>query len=257
MGKILSIHSYRGGTGKSNITANLAYQAALLGHRVAVIDSDLQSPGVHMILGLDRNRLGNTLTDFVAGRCELEEAAYDMTADLKLSAGALYLLPCSMKLESIMQVLDKGYDVARLNKEFVTLMDALSLDLLFLDTHPGLNKETMLTTAISSGLMILIRPDRQDFHGTAVLLELAKRLGVPRVMLVANKVTRSIGIDELSERIRQTFGMDLLAALSLDEQMATLGSRGLFTQKYPDHPISQELKRLAQIVTETLLSDPN
>ena len=34
MAKIVSIHSYRGGTGKSNLTANLATAVAMLGKRV-------------------------------------------------------------------------------------------------------------------------------------------------------------------------------------------------------------------------------
>ena len=34
MAKIIAIHSFRGGTGKSNITANLAALVALAGHRV-------------------------------------------------------------------------------------------------------------------------------------------------------------------------------------------------------------------------------
>lgn len=41
---IVSVHSYRGGTGKSNTTANLAALLAAEGRRVGVIDTDLQSP---------------------------------------------------------------------------------------------------------------------------------------------------------------------------------------------------------------------
>jgi hypothetical protein len=38
MTQIVSIHSYRGGTGKSNLSANLAASMALLGKRVALVD---------------------------------------------------------------------------------------------------------------------------------------------------------------------------------------------------------------------------
>ena len=37
MAKIVSIHSFRGGTGKSNMTANLSSLVALGGKRVAVV----------------------------------------------------------------------------------------------------------------------------------------------------------------------------------------------------------------------------
>jgi len=44
MRQIVSIHSYRGGTGKSNLTANLATAIALTGKRVGIVDTDIQSP---------------------------------------------------------------------------------------------------------------------------------------------------------------------------------------------------------------------
>ena len=46
--KIISVHSFRGGTGKSNATANLATLLALQGKRVGVVDTDIQSPGIHV-----------------------------------------------------------------------------------------------------------------------------------------------------------------------------------------------------------------
>ena len=39
MSRIISIHSFRGGTGKSNITANIAPLLAAEGRRVGVIDT--------------------------------------------------------------------------------------------------------------------------------------------------------------------------------------------------------------------------
>ncbi|MFX1564015.1 MAG: P-loop NTPase, partial [Promethearchaeota archaeon] len=49
MGKIVTLHSFRGGTGKSNLTANLAMYAAMKGRNVCVIDTDIQSPGIHVL----------------------------------------------------------------------------------------------------------------------------------------------------------------------------------------------------------------
>ncbi len=49
MPKIISTHSFRGGTGKSNVTANLAVLVAKANYRVGVIDTDIQSPGIHVL----------------------------------------------------------------------------------------------------------------------------------------------------------------------------------------------------------------
>ena len=60
MSRIVSIHSFRGGTGKSNTTANLAAILAASGRRVGVIDTDIQSPGIHVLFGLARRRRFST-----------------------------------------------------------------------------------------------------------------------------------------------------------------------------------------------------
>ena len=51
MSKIISVHSFRGGTGKSNTTANVTALLAREGLRVGVIDTDIQSPGIHVLFG--------------------------------------------------------------------------------------------------------------------------------------------------------------------------------------------------------------
>ncbi len=258
MGHIISVHSYRGGTGKSNITANLAWLLAQRGRRVAVLDTDLQSPGVHLILGLEKDRITETLTDFLFGKCEMEDVAYDMsaTAGVTTPGGALYLLPSSMKVESITRILAEGYDVGRLESHLQKLMKGLRLDVLFIDTHPGLNRETMLTTTLSDCLVLLIRPDSQDFHGTAVVLEVAKRLGVPRIAMVANKVASRIDPASVVDKVKQAFGYEVLGVLPLHEDVATLGSRGLFAAKHPGHAVSLELSSIAEKLDPGPLSAP-
>ena len=82
MSKIISIHSFRGGTGKSNTTANVAAVLAADGRRVGVIDTDIQSPGIHILFGLSGEEIGHSLNDFLWGRCEIGQAAHDVTANL-------------------------------------------------------------------------------------------------------------------------------------------------------------------------------
>ncbi len=63
MATIVSIHSFRGGTGKSNTTANLAAIYAQQGLRVGVIDTDIQSPGIHVLFGLAGDEVEASLND--------------------------------------------------------------------------------------------------------------------------------------------------------------------------------------------------
>jgi MinD-like ATPase involved in chromosome partitioning or flagellar assembly len=65
MAKIVSIHSFRGGTGKSNTTANVATLLSLMGKRVGVIDTDIQSPGIHILFGMTGESVNVALNDYL------------------------------------------------------------------------------------------------------------------------------------------------------------------------------------------------
>src|ERR1051326_7977647 len=98
---IVSVHSYRGGTGKSNTVANLATLLAAEGKRVGVIDTDIQSPGFHILFGLADREIDHSLNDYLWGACQIKEAAYDVTARLGNLAGAVFVIPSSMKAGDI------------------------------------------------------------------------------------------------------------------------------------------------------------
>lgn len=242
---IVSIHSYRGGTGKSNTTVNLAVCAMDRGKRVAVLDTDLQSPGAHVLFGLQHDEIQLTLLDFLWGKCTIRETAYDVTGRVgQRGSGQCWLVPSSLTAEAITRVIDEGYDVNLLNSHFDELIEALELDYLFIDTHPGLNKETLLTTAISDILVLLVRPDQQDYHGTAVLTEIAAKLEVPEKYIVLNKVLSRMNREELERKVEQAFGLQVIGSIPLSEDLAGLESRGIFCRKYPDHEITDVFRSI-------------
>ena len=78
MARIVSVHSFRGGTGKSNMTANLATTWPLQGLRVGIVDTDIQSPGIHVIFGLDESQINRALNDYLWGQCAIEDTAYNI-----------------------------------------------------------------------------------------------------------------------------------------------------------------------------------
>ncbi len=246
MAMIISIHSFRGGTGKSNITANLAALLAVEGRRVGVIDTDIQSPGIHVLFGLDEQRMNFSLNDYLWGRCEIRQAAYDVTpgrgADI---TGRIFLIPSSIKAGEIARVLREGYDVGLLNDGFRNLVDDLTLDVLMIDTHPGLNEETLLSIAISDELLIILRPDQQDYQGTGVTVEVARKLDVPRMLMIVNKTPQVFNPDEVRARVEQTFDCEVVAVLPHSDEMMILASAGIFALRYPDHPVTTALRRVA------------
>jgi MinD-like ATPase involved in chromosome partitioning or flagellar assembly len=253
MAKIVSIHSFRGGTGKSNITANVASQFARRGNRVGVIDTDIQSPGIHVIFGMDEQKIDKALNDYLWGQCRIEEAAYDVSAkigdgEVTLMSGGIYLIPSSIRAGEIARVLREGYDVGLLNDGFQALIEKLNLDYLFIDTHPGLNEETLLSVAISDVLIIILRTDQQDFQGTAVTVDVARKLEVPNLYLVINKAISSYDPANLKKQVEETYGAPVAAILPLSEDVAALQSSDIFSLRFPDHPVSQQIYKIVAAI---------
>jgi MinD-like ATPase involved in chromosome partitioning or flagellar assembly len=246
MAQIISIHSFRGGTGKSNTTANVATLLAAEGRRVAVIDTDIQSPGIHILFGLAGEDITASLNDYLWHGRDIQETAQDVTsnlgADLK---GRLFLIPSSIKPGEITRVLREGYDAQKLTLGFRRLLDELELDVLMIDTHPGLNEETLLSIVISHALAIVMRPDKQDYEGTGITLKVARQLNVPRMMLVVNKTPPALEPEAVRIKVEQTYNCAVAAVLPHSDEMMNLASEGIFALRYPDHPITALYKQVA------------
>lgn len=249
MAKIFSVHSFRGGTGKSNTTANLAVLLAADGLRIGVIDTDIQSPGIHVLFGLDPKEMHLTLNDYLWGKCKIAEAAYDMTPRLGIKGkGQIFLIPSSMKVNEIARILKEGYDVGLLNDGFNELLDDLALDVLMIDTHPGLNEETLLSIAISDALVLIMRPDQQDIQGTAVTIDVARKLDVPKMVLLVNKAPSVYDFDQLQRDMEKVYGCPVAAILAHSDEMMILGGKGVFSLNFPDNPITMKLKQVAALL---------
>jgi septum site-determining protein MinD len=244
---IVSVHSFRGGTGKSNTTANLAAYYASTGRRVGVIDTDIQSPGIHVLFSLDPSEVEFSLNDFLWGRGPIERAAHDVTKRLGGRVdGKVFLIPSSLRTGEITRVLRDGYDVSLLHEGLRALVRQLTLDVLLIDTHPGLNEETLLSVAVSDALLIILRPDHQDYQGTGVTVEVARSLEVPRILLAVNKVPPQFELEEVRQRVQETYGCEVAAVIPHSDELMTLASAGVFLMRFPDAPLADTYRALAR-----------
>jgi len=246
MATIVSIHSFRGGTGKSNTTANLATLLAASGQRVGVIDTDIQSPGTHVLFGLAGDDVAASLNDFLWRDRNIEDAARDVTPSAcKAADGRLFLIPSSIKPGEITRVPREGYDAQRLTHGLRRLVTELRLDVLLIDTHPGLHEETLLSLVISHVLLIVLRPDQQDYEGTGVTVKVAQGLQVPRMLLVVNKTPPAFDADAVRRKVEDAYACRVAAVLPHSEEMMNLASQDVFALRYPDHPMTALYRQIA------------
>ncbi|PSN19579.1 CDP-3,6-dideoxy-D-glycero-L-glycero-4-hexulose-4-reductase [filamentous cyanobacterium CCP5] len=252
MAEVVLVHSFRGGTGKSNPTANLATAIASTGKRVAVVDTDIQSPGIHILFGMEQVDPQTTLNQYLWGNCPLEKVAHDVSPDVvKQNGGQVFLVPSSSDAGDITRILQEGYDVRLLKRGFRDLIKALNLDYIFVDTHPGLNEETLLCIAVANTLVVILRPDRQDFQGTAVMVDLAQQLKVPRILMVVNRVMQNSNPEIVRQELQAKYEVPVVGVLPNCDEMMQLASSGLFSLRYPDHSLTEIYQRVATQVMGT------
>ncbi|MEM6762773.1 MAG: MinD/ParA family protein [Pseudomonadota bacterium] len=264
MGEIIALHSYRGGTGKTNVTTSLAVRLAAQGYQVGVVDIDIQSPGIHALFDLDPSEFKATLNDVLWGRTRMLDAVHDVTNRVRSADGeraldgdgAVFLVPSSIDAADIARIIKEGYEVEDLNTALIAFLEDQGLDYLILDTHPGLSQEALLAMALSDVLIVMLRPDKQDYQGTAVTLDVAHRLAVPQVFLALNKVLLTEDDEALTLEVESAYDVPVAAVIPLDETVVRLGSTGVFAAMFPDSTVTGALDQLRnKLVNNTAPAD--
>ncbi|MCB5180061.1 MinD/ParA family ATP-binding protein [Streptomyces antimicrobicus] len=234
MARTVVVHSHRGGTGKSTVLANLALLLAAQGRRVGVVDTDIQSPTQDLLFRLPPG--DGSLTDYLLGRCEIEAAA-------QRAAPGLYVVPARTGTKALREIMAVGYDVGLLPEGFDRLARTHALDDLLLDTHAGLNNETVAAMASADTLVIMARADRIDLSGVEESIALAGRLPCRRTLVMC---MAPVGIDrERARRIAdEVYGTPLAGILPYAPEMAALYGERIFAEAHPEHPLIDEFRHI-------------
>jgi len=247
LNKIVTVHSFRRSVGKSSLAANLASLLALQGQRVGLVDSDFQGASAHLFFGLAEDKITHTFNDFMWKKGDIINAAQDVTASLGEAAqGKLFLVPSSTSISEIMQILRTNMNLERYIEGLDTLKRELKLDILLVDTPAGLNENTLMSIAVSNVLVLVLHPDKQDFQGTAVIVDVARKLLVPAIHLVLNDISETLDHEQVILEIEQNYQTGKSVTLPHAEELLALGSTRPFVVEYPNHPLTARITDLAQ-----------
>lgn len=237
----IAVHSFKGGTGKSTISANLAVSLALEGRRVGVLDMDLAGPGLHALFEMKPEEVEHTLNDYFLGTCTAAETVVDLTERLSLGAGKLIFVPASFKAEDIVRVLSKGYEIGTFRDAIELISELHKLDYLIIDTHPGIEKSTLISMGCCDMNIIISRMDSQDIFGTGVMLEVTKVLGKPQI-LIANMIPPGVDTEKVRARLETLFSTKVITAIPFYTDVLRALSSEIFVLKNPDHEYVRTLR---------------
>lgn len=246
MSQIITIHSFHRGVGKTFTAVNLTAALAQKGLRVAIVDTSLQSPGVHYPFGIHEDTIEFALNDYLHGRCDIQQATYNITPQLHAELkGEIFLTPASIVAEDILQVVRQGYNLDLFHKGLDDLSDKLNLDAIVIDTHAGLDEQSLKIIALSNTLIVVMRLEQQEYQGTGVIVDIARKLDISNIEIAASQTLPVYDVAQIEAQVRQAYQCPLLTSLPQSQDVIELVGTGVFVLRYPHHSISHQFSHAA------------
>jgi flagellar biosynthesis protein FlhG len=237
--KLLVVAGGKGGVGATTIAANLAATLAQAGHRLVLVDADLDGGHVAMLCRLSERW---TIADVLAGRRTVEEALAEGPAGVHLLAGAgelaaLVEFPAAAQQRLIAQLQGLG-ELA---------------DLVVLDVGNSWNRWVRRFWHAADRILLVTTTEPSSIMGAyaSIKVLMAGSTTVPVGLVVNRAASKSAAEDVQSrlERVCQRFlGFPLEAAGYLldDPQVAAATqARELIATTAPACPIARQMERLA------------
>jgi len=245
MTKVLAVHSHRGGTGKSSVAANVATMMARDGLDVVLVDTDIQSPGLNVLLGLEAGDIEYALSDYLVGTADIMSTRHDLTDRIGPDAvGRLTLIPSRPNPAEITRLVGQGYDAGLLDEGLRTVLRRTRPDVLILDTHSGLTNETLVALAHADSMAVVMRPDHQEYQGAGVSLTVTRRLNCPATVLVLNMVDEDGDVDDMMSRSSHAYGRAVTAVVPYTRTMARHPAAGLWVHHNPEHEVVPKFRTI-------------
>ena len=174
----------KGGTGKTLVSTNLSVSLALTGHKVALVDLDLQFGDIGLSLGL---RPDKTIHDLARSGGSLDSEKLD--AYLVRHESGLNVLMAPTRPDQASAV-----TVDFLRDVFTTLRSMC--DYVVVDTPPGFTPEVIAAIDLSSDVCIVGMLDSLSLKNTKLGLETLELMGydAAHITLVLNRADTRVGI---------------------------------------------------------------
>jgi MinD-like ATPase involved in chromosome partitioning or flagellar assembly len=71
------------------------------------------------------------------------------------------------------------------------------------------------------------------------------------MLLLINKALPALDFDALRQQVEKIYNAPVAGILPLSEEMVQLASSDLFCLRYPNHPISQEMQKVAKQIMQS------
>jgi|SRR3990172_2492881 len=264
--KTLAFHSYKGGTGKTTLTANLAALYAMNGFKVCLLDFDLYAPSLSLYFRKKPSVYLNNLLrgdlDKANGEVDVSSVVTDLSSELELKGKLLvgFSSPSKEDVNEIEFQHDQKWQLKAI-KRFQAFKNRLfeehDIDYLLLDTSPGIRYWSINTLATASMLFLVMKVSDMDIEGTKKMIndiyDLLTRYGKSRYFLILNKVPGAspqngfCSNEQAWEReLERELGTQVLGSIPCFCDIQFSRHEFLSAVKQPDHLFSKRLVALSE-----------
>lgn len=185
---VWAVTSGKGGVGKTTAVVNLALALAERRRRVCIIDADLGTANVDVVLNLTPRY---TLAEVISGRKHILEALVE-------GPNGIIILPGGSGLQELTQLRDKDYD--RLLSQFRELEKFT--DLILIDTSSGLSKGVTNFIAAAQMAILVTTPEPPAITDAYALIKVLAKAGhIVPMKLVINRAKTPAEAENTMEKI--------------------------------------------------------
>lgn len=253
MGEVITVHSFKGGSGKTLVASNLALTLAIRGRRVALLDFDFKAPSLFTVFHPKRD-FKYWLNDWYLGGCSISEALVDISDNFNLPGKRLQVGFADPRGESIRRNLQEQLTSEAQASFYQHVMRDVNstllrgeVDCVLLDTSPGFSYSSLAAILSSERLLLVTRTDDLDLNGTAELIKSVYDVVLKKnVLLIVNhappQVLLSAGEEEkLKEEIAGRLHLKITALIPCYCDLLASRGRGLIVHENPEHGFSKSI----------------
>jgi MinD-like ATPase involved in chromosome partitioning or flagellar assembly len=249
MSKIVAVHSYKGGTGKTLLSVNLAATFAKHGKKVCLFDLDFRAPSLFAIFKV--NNAECWLNDYLNGNCSINKVLIDLSSRIP-GNGKFFAALANPATEAIreMSAKDRKWEMRALGR-LLSLRNTLlsdQFDYLIFDTSPGLQYSSINAIVTADFVVVATTGDRSDVDGTRRMLRELYNLFEKKTGLVINKVLDSTSKstkDEMEKRVKNVYQVPMLGLVPCFCEVLRAEGNLIFAQDKPNHPFTKILDEMA------------
>ena len=258
MSKIIAVHSYKGGTGKTLLSVNIATTLASQGKKVCLFDLDFRAPSLFALL--NKPNAECWLNDYLNGTCDISKVLIDMSSKVP-GDGKFFVGLANPATEAIrdMSAKDRKWEMRALGRLLSlrnSLLDEKGFDYIVFDTSPGLQYSSINAIVTADFVVVATTGDRSDVDGTKRMLRELYNLFEKKTGLVINKVLDASSLSkraEMDKKILEVYQVPMLGLVPCFCDILRAEGGLIFVRDKPDHPFTKILDGMARKIDKNEL----